>query len=56
MNGSLCLFFVADYKQGQGGGATRGWAIFGVISCMYKNSLIFCLSLVMPTKRTKTYK
>lgn len=55
MNESLCLFVVADYKQGQGGGATRGWAIFGVVSCMYRNFLLyFVCVLVMLSKRTKT--
>ncbi|CAL5197544.1 unnamed protein product [Lathyrus oleraceus] len=34
---------MCDYKQDQGGGATRGWAIFGVISCIFfVSSTIFC--------------
>lgn len=34
---------MCDYKQGQGGGATRGWAIFGVVSCIFLvSSTLFC--------------
>ncbi|KAL5063738.1 hypothetical protein RYX36_025475 [Vicia faba] len=34
---------MCDYTQRQGGGATRGWAIFGVISCIFfVSSTLFC--------------
>lgn len=41
MNGYFFSFIVADYKQNPGGGTTRGWAIFGVLSCMYRNFLLY---------------
>jgi len=41
------IFIVADYKQGQGGGATRGWAIFGVVSCMYRNFLLYFVCVLV---------
>ncbi|KAK7262896.1 hypothetical protein RJT34_30477 [Clitoria ternatea] len=34
---------MCDYKQNQGGGSTRGWAIFGVLSCIFSvSSILFC--------------
>jgi len=44
---------IADYRQDPGGGRTRGWAIFGVLSCMYRNSLIFNLYSIMQNNRIK---
>ncbi|KAL5173232.1 hypothetical protein HKD37_16G045823 [Glycine soja] len=34
---------ICDYKQDPGGGRTRGWAIFGVLSCIFfVSSTLFC--------------
>ncbi|XP_061360968.1 uncharacterized protein LOC133304906 isoform X2 [Gastrolobium bilobum] len=34
---------MCDYKQDRGGGTTRGWAIFGVLSCIFfVSSTLFC--------------
>ncbi|XP_058755774.1 uncharacterized protein LOC131628988 [Vicia villosa] len=43
---------MCDYKQGQGGGATRGWAIFGVISCIFfvASTLFCCGGFIYKTK------
>ncbi|KAF9678265.1 hypothetical protein SADUNF_Sadunf07G0016900 [Salix dunnii] len=38
----VCSNF-AEYRQDQRGDSTRGWAIFGIISCMYDNSMIFSI-------------
>ncbi|XP_054808871.1 uncharacterized protein LOC129310985 isoform X3 [Prosopis cineraria] len=34
---------MCEHKQNQGGGATRGWATFGVLSCLFfVSSTLFC--------------
>ncbi|KAK4259964.1 hypothetical protein QN277_003145 [Acacia crassicarpa] len=34
---------MCEYKQNQGGGTTRGWATFGVLSCIFfVSSTLFC--------------
>ncbi|CAL5371240.1 unnamed protein product [Camellia sinensis] len=34
---------MCEHRQNEGGGATRGWAVFGVISCVFiVSSILFC--------------
>lgn len=34
----LHTYNFAEYRQVEGGGAAKGWAVFGVLSCMYAKS------------------
>ncbi|GMP31823.1 hypothetical protein CsSME_00005884 [Camellia sinensis var. sinensis] len=34
---------IREHRRNEGGGATRGWAVFGVISCVFiVSSILFC--------------
>lgn len=43
---------MCEYRQGKGGGATQGWAIFGVLSCivLVLSTLVCCGGFVYKTR------